>query len=1082
MAEKAFSIFRSSAGSGKTRTLAREYIRLALQYRLGYFRHILAVTFTNKATQEMKDRILAYLDKFARGENDELANELMNRLKLDAQSFRDRCRELQIEILHNYSQFSISTIDAFFQRVIRSFTHEAGLIGDYRLEVEQDDVLDEVINNLIDELGSNTQLTSWVVDFARESLENEKAWDVRQSLKEFSKEIFKEDFKQIEDDLAKTTGKPEFFVKLRKELQGRKYQFINAVKKRAGEALEIIHESGLTIDDFKYGRSGSAYRWFRRVAVINKVKDFEPGKRVLNEFNYAKNWPGKNLAKQAMILKLAEEKLIPLMREIVGLWQRDYARGLSAEVVLSNFYAFGLIADITRKLKEYKDQNNVMLLVDAPKFLNKVINDSDTPFIYEKVGSYYRNYLIDEFQDTSELQWKNFYPLIANSLDQGYRSMVVGDVKQAIYRWRGGSLKLLQQQIEKQVGKDQTHVETLKSNFRSSPALVDFFNSFFDTASQLASVESDAHISSEAYQDVKQKPSKDEEGFIYIQFLSDEPDKTWKDASLDKLCTDLEFLQQHGVRMKDIAILVRRNDEGQQIVSHLLQYKNSGAAKPGLNYNLISNESLRIDSAASVNLVLAALHYLQNPADAIARAQLAFEFGRISKSERTLTETLEVSNQAVFESYLPNDFTREKTAFRKLPLFELTETLIRVFNLHQLAGELVFLQAFQDIVLNFSARERNDIQEFLTWWEENRHTDKASLKSSGDVDAAQIFTIHKSKGLQFKHVLVPFCSWDLDPQYKSPTLWVKSEEDVYKEAGYVPVRYSGTLKDTYFSTYYKEELASSYLDNLNLLYVAFTRAENGLLITAPAPDVRNSKKTVGGLLHRSIQANAELIKNWDEHGQVWKNGELQPSDYTNVTETSEVISLRTYPVSHWRDKLVVRHAGTFFFQKEGNETLQKIEFGIYLHAILSGIRYRDEMETGLTNLVDSGLIVHNQVDQVKEELNKLFENSLVASWFDRGWTVQTEVSILVPEEGESRVDRLMMKGDKAVVVDFKTGVTTKTDQRQVLNYMDILRQMNFTDVEGYLFYTSSGEVMEVKSGKAKSKKRKDDNQLDLGLS
>ncbi|MFN3840322.1 MAG: UvrD-helicase domain-containing protein, partial [Cyclobacteriaceae bacterium] len=954
-------------------------------------------------------------------------------------------------------------------------------MGDYRLEVEQDDVLEEVLNKLIDELGTNKQLTAWIVDFARESLENDQVWDIRQNLKEFAKEIFKEDFKRIEDDVRMATATPQFFLNLRKELQNKRYQFVNFVRAKASEGLDVMLRAGLDVDDFKWGRSGSAFTWFKRISSINLVKDFEQaGKRAVNDFNHPKNWPGKNLAKQALILKLAEQQLIPLMQEILAYRELNYKAGRSAEVVLDNFYAFGLIADITRKLKEYKDQNNVMLLADAPKFLNKVINNSDTPFIYEKTGSFYRNYLIDEFQDTSELQWSNFYPLISNSLDQGYPSMVVGDVKQAIYRWRGGNLRLLQQQIEEQIGREQVHVERLQSNFRSAPVLVQFFNTLFETASQLASADVEAPITTEVYHDSIQNPSKKEEGFIEIQFIADEPGRKWKEAALNKVCADLERLQQKGVQMKDIAILVRRNDEGQQLVAHVLQYKNSAAAKPGFNYNLISNESLRIDRAASVNLLLAALGYLQNPDDAIARAQLAFEFNRISKTNKPLTEVLAVSRQAVFESYLPDAFISEKKALRKLSLFELTEALIRIFKLNELTGELVFLQAFQDIVLNFSARERNDILEFLTWWEENRHTDKASLKSSGDIDAAQIFTIHKAKGLQFRYVLVPFCSWELDhSKFKPPTLWVRCEEDVYKNAGYIPVRYSGALKDTYFSTRYQEERASSYLDNLNLLYVAFTRAENGLLVTAPDPE--KFKNTVSALLHRSIRANEQLIKDWDETNRKWRQGELNDHTTAKPSDTSAVIPLRYYPVSNWRDKLVVRHRGTLFFQKEGNDALQKIEYGIYLHHILSRIRYRDELEAGLANLVESGLITQKEVEPVRSELHKLLDNSLVASWFDRQWEVQTEVPILIPNESGNRVDRLMTRGDRAVVVDFKTGIPAKDDQRQVLKYMDLLRQMNFTDVEGYLFYTGTNDVVEVKTGKAKSKRKKDDNQLELGL-
>ncbi|HET9486807.1 MAG TPA: UvrD-helicase domain-containing protein, partial [Chryseosolibacter sp.] len=474
---KTFSLYRSSAGSGKTRTLAKTYLRLALKYRNDYFKHILAVTFTNKASQEMKDRILEYLNDFARGNSNPLAEELQQELAMDSQTFRQHSQETQSLLLHQYDQFSISTIDAFFQKVIRSFIREAGLAGDYRLEVDQDAVLEEVIDNLIDELGDNKELTDWVVEFAKENLENERSWDVRYSLIDFAKEIFREEFKEIEDDLLEKTKSAGFFKDLIRILRSRKFEFINLVKSKSAEALKLIGENGLTDSDFKY--AGGPCNFFRKVSSISWVKDFDEkaiGKRPEKEYQSAGNWPDKDTRHATSIINLAQTRLIPLMNEILEYWHKNYREAISAEAVLNNFYAFGLIADISRKLKEYKDENNLMLLADAPKFLNGVIRDSDTPFIYEKVGSFYRNYLIDEFQDTSGLQWQNFQPLIVNSLDQGYESLVVGDVKQAIYRWRGGDLSLLQQKITRLIGEERVNGQALNHNYRSASRIVRFNN------------------------------------------------------------------------------------------------------------------------------------------------------------------------------------------------------------------------------------------------------------------------------------------------------------------------------------------------------------------------------------------------------------------------------------------------------------------------------------------------------------------------------------------------------------------------------------------------------------------------------
>jgi ATP-dependent helicase/nuclease subunit A len=1070
-----FTIYRSSAGSGKTRTLAREYLALALRFRAGYFRRILAVTFTNKATQEMKDRILQYLNDFVSVKHDSLAQELKEELKQDDQTFLQNCHELRTEILHHYSQFSISTIDAFFQKVIRAFTREAGLSGDYRLEVEQDTVLEEVINDLMDELGSNKELTKWMVEFATHNLESDKSWDIRHGLMNFSMEIFREEFKTIEEQLFDATDDRNYFTELRKKLWQQKKVFVNKVIEHASEAMRIIREHNLEATELSFG-SNSGLITFFNMFLDNNLKEYkEPSPRIRNYFAEARNWPSKkNTSRPKDIIQLAEEKLIPLLKELITIYDASYSSALSTELVLNNFYAFGLLSDISRKLKEYKAANNLMLLSDAPKFLNGVIGKNDTPFIYEKVGSFYKNYLIDEFQDTSQMQWENFYPLVRESLDSGNKSLVVGDVKQAIYRWRGGNLKLLQQQIEQQIGPEQVELKELVSNYRSAEHIVAFNNALFKTAATQVAAETGNAMAANAYQDVQQQNIRPHEGFVQVEFIETDKELKWKEVAKGRVIQVLEQLQEAKVKLKDIAILVRRNDEGQQLVAHLLNHKNSTRASARYKYDVISNESLRIDGAASVNLLLSALRYLHNPDDDIARAELAYEFARIHKLDMPLADVFAVSNQTVFESTLPVEF-RRREALKKLPLFELTETLIRIFNLGSQTGELAYLQAFQDLVLNFYTRERNDLQAFLEWWEENKDTDKTSLKTSGEINAAQIITIHKSKGLQFKYVIIPFCAWDLDhSKQREPNLWVKSDEGIFKNAGFLPVKYGSALKNTCFRAYYEQERAQCYLDNLNLLYVAFTRAELGLWVMASP-----RKNTVAGLVYDSIQQEESLIQHWNEAEQVLKLGMLSVLQ-EDGQHPNETIELKSYPTARWRDKLVIRQAGKLFFG-EGSDQQERVKYGIHVHSLLSRIHYADEMDKAFDEVIGEGLLSTTDRHEVKQHLTELFNSPMIAPWFNRGWQVRTEVPILLPGGEENRIDRLLTKEQHAIVIDFKTGKPSKADQKQVMEYMEILRKMNFTKVEGFVLYIRTGEVMEVMAGKAKTVKKKDENQLNLEL-
>jgi len=1029
----------------------------------------------------MKDRILAYLDEFANGKEGDLATELKEELKLDALSFQAYAQEARAAILHDYSQFSISTIDAFFQKVIRSFTREAGLNGDYRLEIDQDLVLEEVIDNLIDELGNNAELTEWVVEYARENLENDKPWDVRKSLLEFSREIFREEFKLIEDDVAKATSAENYFRNLRNELLKVRMSFLRRLNKDAGDMLEIIRSQPWSIDDLNHGHNSGLPTLLNSLATARRVGGLpKPGVRVIGMAASASAWPKKASPYRANILQIAETELAPRLQLLLDLLERGITDALSAEVALENLYVFGLVADISRKLREYKHEHNLMLLADAPKFLNKIIEDSETPFVYEKVGSFYRNYLIDEFQDTSGLQWKNFLPLLRNSLDQGYPSLVVGDVKQAIYRWRGGDLNLLHSAVEQDVGSTRVDKLALNANYRSTANVVNFNNAFFASASSIASVETGHELASSAYEDVAQLVTKKEEGFVRVHFLQDEPDgENWKEQALKRIPEYLEELQSAGVPLNQIAILVRRNDEGQEIIKHLLEYRLSGNARPGCRYDVVSGESLRIDSAATISLLEGALKYLLNPDDALARAQVAFEYARLNDPEHPLTEVFSVTNAVVFESVLPPEFTRQKASLKKLPLFELTETLIGIFKLGEYQGELAYLQAFQNLVLDFFNRDRNDLGAFLEWWELNKQ--KKSIPVSGQVDAVQIMSIHKSKGLQFRYVLIPFCSWMMDhDSFKAPQLWVRSDHGLFRDAGYLPVKYSSALERTHFQTFYEVERIRTYLDNLNLLYVALTRAESGLTLFAPHPSNKSVRKTVGGLLYAAIESSMELAGNLNKEEGIFSSGKVFHSR-TDAPEALNTVSLQTYAVSPWREKLVIRKSAPGFFESDNDDRREKINYGIHLHAVLSRIRHEDEIESVLSELEMAGSITSLERVDLAHRLKGLMENDTVRSWFSGNWEVRTEVPILLPGGSESRVDRLLVSGKKAVVIDFKTGEPVKADQKQVADYLETVRRMNFIEPEGYLLYVRTGEIIAVAPSRTRVARKKDDNQLDLGL-
>lgn len=1020
----------------------------------------------------MKDRIMRYLDEFANGKPNELAPELQGELGLDTATFQSHAREVQAEILHNYHEFSVSTIDAFFQKVIRSFTREAGILGDYRLEVENDEVMEQVISNLIGELGESEQLTKWVVELALQNLENDRSWDMRQSLAAFSNEIFREEFKSVVGNLAPAMQNKNFFPDTLKALREKKYSFTNFTRSKTQGLLKEIRSKGLNANDFKY--SGGIFNFLEKFSTLNSVKDFtekDKGSRVDNEFQSGKNWPAKDHPRSKEIIQLADQKWIPLLNEILDFRKKNFEVALSAEITLNNFYAFGLLTDISRKLSEYKKENNVMLLADAPQFLNSIIDNSDTPFIYEKAGSFYKNFLIDEFQDTSGLQWKNFQPLLINSLDSGYRSLIVGDVKQAVYRWRGGDQNLLPS-ADKTIGVERTDTKLLDKNFRSVEQIVSFNNELFKTASGMVASETGQVISLMEYADVEQTATRSGSGFAVVKFVEEDSLVKWTDRALEQTVAHIEELQRKGAKPQEIALLVRKNEEGEKIISYLLAHKNSTKALENCVYDVVSSESLRIDSASSVNLIVAALTYLLNPMDDIARAQLSYENARHQNLNKPLSDIFASANPAIFENSLPTAFVRNKSDLKKLPLFEMTESLVDMFQLKQISGELPHLLTFQDQVLEFAHRERNDLGAFLVWWQEYKF--KKSIAAPASANAMQLFTVHKAKGLQFKYTIIPFCSWSVvhEPM-RAPNLWVRSNESIFKNIGYVPVKYSGTLRESLFVEDYNLEYSRSLLDNFNLLYVALTRAEKGLFVVAPAPSVRNFKASVARFIYGAIEHSPTLLSAWNEGTQTWSLGAIAPEEKPKPQLSTT--SLQNYYTGSWRSKLVVKHS-THVLDAVEEPQRKKINFGVHLHAAFARVINASDIPKAIEQLESEGIIHRQEKEDLISQIDQLLKMPQVANWFSSEWEVRNEAHSIMPKGKEYRIDRLLLKGRQAVVIDFKTGKAKKEDQTQVGEYCNMLNQMGFSS-EGYLLYLTEGEIVNVVPPKAS--KKKNENQLGL---
>lgn len=1054
MSQENFIIYRSSAGSGKTYTLTKEYLKLALK-RPKYYRHILAVTFTNKAMQEMKNRIIQKLDEFGQGKFDEMAKELMAYCGLEPAGFQARCRSLLTEILHGYSHFSVSTIDTFFQKVIRSFAKELGLAGSYRLELDYDLILIQIVDDLLLEVTDNKQIRNWLIRFARENLQEGNNWDVRKNIRQLAQEIFAENFKSIEDEIA--AQEKSLTKKLKKEVDEIIYSFEGKMDNIGRQGFEILEKYGLDVGDFYRGAKGVM---FHLCKIRSDRREYTATSTLLNALDGSGSWYSKTSKKAQAIDAALQYGLESLLAESVEYCDKYFKLYSTALQIKKFIYGYGLLADLTRKLRDYKRENDVMLISDATRFLKELIQDSDTPFVYEKVGAFYNHYLIDEFQDTSGFQWDSFRPLVEDSLAQGYKNLVVGDIKQSIYRWRGGDWELLLNKIESDVGKERTKNEVLDTNFRSEANIIQFNNSLFKLIPQAmmregGSVQANEwQVLRQVYEDTYQKISETKlanpSGYVNITFLKDEDNESWKHQVAERLPLLIEELQDKGVPLKDIAILVRRNREGKDVADYLTAYQQSGSSKAGYRYDVVSNESLFLSASPAVRIIIATLKYLYDKRDKIVIAELIYEYQTaIKKTEAVPSQLFQSVSINDYKKYLPVLFFEEQHKLLYLPFYELVETIINIFEVNSLAGQFTYLQTFQDLVLKFSQNEKGDIYSFLEWWEER--ASKESIKVADDLDAMRILTIHKAKGLEYRSVIVPFCDWEIDHQ-RSPILWSQTDQKPF-DVGHLPLKYKKDLADTFYEATYEDEKIKAHLDNLNLLYVVFTRAVHNLWVFAP-----DHKKCIAKVLRAALDdSDFELSAYWDSHKNLFEYGERDFAIAVEQVKPVSGVELTEYRHFNWRNRITVKKSGEGFADSEKRS---KINYGILIHKLLSKIGTVEDSPKAMEALYYEEGLNPDQKSEIETLIGELLANPDAQKWFEEGWKVLNEVPILTPTD-EYRPDRVLTREGEAVIIDYKTGVEKGEDKRQMEHYKQLLAEMGYSKAEAFLWYLGENRVVRV---------------------
>ena len=1111
--EEHLTVYRASAGSGKTFTLAVEYISLLVKDPENY-QHILAVTFTNKATQEMKMRILSQLYGIANSlqSSQQYFNKVKEKTNMPDAVIRNNARAALTLLIHRYNNFRILTIDAFFQQVLRNLAHELGQTANLRVDLNNEEITEKAVDQMIESLEKGQPVLQWISTYINNSIEDDNGWNIIGKIKTFGTNIFKDFYKAHEANLKEQLSNADDFKVYETTLRKRRNDIRKTFNSKARSILNEIKNANLDIPS-NY-RSG-LYKYLTDSAIAPLTnKPLKAG--VLKANESPQNWTSSKCAKadKQQIQTLAAEVLSAQLSELIAYNNDNWNEFQSIQLTLSHLSELRLLHAIADAVDNLTKDTNRFMLSNTQALLKELIADSDTPFIFERIGARLKHVMIDEFQDTSTIQWQNFQVLLANCMAQELsQNLIVGDIKQSVYRWRQGDWGILNN-IEKSFAHQKIRLETLDYNYRSEKRIIDFNNAFWEqcvanTAKEVAQDDAEkAEIVQKAYEDVAQKTHKTtENGFVKISLY---PSKSMKEAVLEELIETIKELFNNGYGGKNqskIAILVRSKSNIQDIVNALLQ-------SFGNEINIVSDEAFRLDASLSVNIIVSAMHLLTHPDDVLTRGKLVKLYNQeVLKKPLTDTDLLVSINgsnnidtknidkkerrklateqqMAKLNSQLPPEYVANRELLLGLPIVDLVDKLFMLFGLDQLEGQSSYICTLYDTLNDFLKDHTADIDDFINEWENSL---SSKTIQSDEIEGIRIMTIHKSKGLEFDNVIIPFCNWEME---KKGTLWceTKNKPAPYNKLPLLPIDFSrDKLIGTVFEDDYKEEHFQNIVDNLNLLYVAFTRASKNLFvfglrqgkttldnIAKGTPPGNRSYAIELALRQVSEQLQGSSLSFPDDIGSEihFEYGTLVPETHEKehaaadnpflIKPDKHIVSIATYP-----------QAATF---KQSNKSIEfvkgedvdpsdrtrYIKIGNVLHQLFSTIYTTADIPTRLNELEQQGIIYNDEITsaQLRTRIEDAITNPQVQEWFSKRWQLYNECTILeynkdTNEMEEHRPDRVMTDGKEFVVVDFKFGKEREEYKKQVQQYMEILIRMGHKKVSGYLWYVVKNNVVEV---------------------
>ena len=1039
---KNLHIYRSSAGSGKTYSLVRNYIAMALigdgsTFYPRYFRHILAITFTNKAASEMKERVLSFISDLSKGVGQGKAHSFFSHIQEDTslsdEDIKKRSQQILTAILHNYTDLSISTIDKFVFRIVRTFAHDLQMAQAFEVEMDKDLLIQPTVSFLISRIGTNKEVSDALVAFALSKANEGKSYNLENALEQFAKHLFIEKSEKFISSLNDVSISDCLEVK--NDLISEIDAFEHLLLSKRKEFLAFCKTFNLGPKDFT---SGTFYNYFNNFRKRYSDKFFPSDTLQKNVAN--NKWSAKSVDedKKEIIINHADflTALFDDVQKHLRIGFKDY---IFNKLLLNNIFSIAVLNELSKELEQFKEENNVKHISEFNNAIAEIIRKEPTPFIYERLGERYHHFLIDEFQDTSVMQWHNLLPLVHNSLSEGYQNLIVGDAKQSIYRWRGGEVEQFVQLPEhifqsellpnpdelKNSLMNNAEEKVLSDNWRSDKEIVQFNNAFFNNLKTIISPDLQA-----IYESSEQNPKGKDGGYIHIDLTPDT--KSFKSDVMDKIIHQIEVLRSMNYDFKDMAILCRTGKEACQAAESLNR----------AGVNVLSDEALLLSASKDVNFILAVLAYLHNTQDKVSQTyMLSYLYYKYENTDYNLHQVLESigkGDSRVFKAFITSlgiDFKPQ--ALWELAIYDLVERLIHVFKL---SSTDIYLHYFLDAIYKFSIKNSNDIVAFLEWWDKNH--DKEAIVVPDDMDAVKVMTVHKSKGLEFPIVFVPF-NWKVGKA--TDEIWVDAKGKI-KKMKVALLNNSKQLERSEYADIHKEEKNKSIMDDLNVLYVAMTRPKHQLYIYTAEYKNLDDFNTLSKLIGYYFQSTTDEFP--------ISIGKLEPkSDDEGIDNLA--LNLNYCSLSDWRKTIRLKNNSNQLW----DINLDRQQWGSLLHECLAQIHYPKDKEAVLHKLERNGLISVEIKSKLRNRIEELLNDEQLIPFFLEDWEVKTE-QIILQESGESYVpDRLLIKNNKVKIIDYKTGSTSqmKKHKKQVDGYYKALKKMGFEEISKYIIYTEEND-------------------------